>query len=96
MFTFLFTLFVLMILFGVGFKLTGALLKACLWLFIFLPFGIGFCAVGVILCCTILLIPVGTLLMKGFLICLIPTLLSAMNPLHDTNYYDLKNKNNCR
>lgn len=32
----------------------------------------------------------------GFLICLIPTLLSAMNPLHDTNYYDLKNKNNCR
>lgn len=72
MFTFLFTLFVLMILFGVGFKLTGALLKACLWLFIFLPFGIGFCAVGVILCCTILLIPVGTLLMKAGFHMIIP------------------------
>lgn len=53
-----------MMLFGVAFKITGALLKACVWLFIFLPIGVMLGCLGIICCCTILLIPVGVGIIK--------------------------------
>ncbi len=52
-------LFVLSILFWIGFRITGALLMACLWLFVLLPLAILIGFLGLLCCCTILLIPVG-------------------------------------
>lgn len=49
---------------GLAFKLTGALLKACLWLFIFVPVSIVLFVVGLVCCCTLLFIPVGIALLK--------------------------------
>lgn len=50
-----------------GFKLTGALLTACIWAFIKLPLGLCAWGLGLILCCTIIMIPVGIWLFKtGF------------------------------
>lgn len=43
----------------IGVMLTGALLAAGVWLFIKIPFALLLWAVGAILCCTILLIPLG-------------------------------------
>ena len=64
---FLISLWVLSMLLWLGFKLTGALLSACLWLFISVPLGFGALGIGLLLCCTILLIPVGLWFLKtGF------------------------------
>jgi len=52
-------LFVLCVLFWIGFKLTGALLAASLWLFIKVPLSLLCFFLGAALCCTILLIPLG-------------------------------------
>ncbi len=49
----------LSILFWIGYKVTGALLMACLWLFILLPLSLMIAMLGIICCCTILLIPIG-------------------------------------
>ena len=66
MITFLICLAILAVLFWVGFAVTGALLKACLWLFILLPIGVVLCGMGAVLCCTLILIPIGTkLFMAG-------------------------------
>lgn len=65
MITFLIILFIVSALFGVAFKITGALLRACLWLFIFLPIGIFLVVLGIVCCCTLILIPVGILLLKA-------------------------------
>lgn len=43
----------------IGFKLTGALFSACVWLFIKVPIGLCMMVVGILLCITILLIPIG-------------------------------------
>ena len=59
MITFMICLALLAVLFWVGFAVTGALLKACLWLFILLPIGVVLCVLGAVLCCTLILIPVG-------------------------------------
>lgn len=64
MISFLFCLVILTLLFGVAFKLTGALLKACLWLFIFLPIGLVLWCLGIVCCCTLILIPIGLWLFK--------------------------------
>ena len=63
--TLILILLILTALFGLAFKLTGALLKACLYLFILWPLGLCLWALGVVCCCTLILIPVGILLFKA-------------------------------
>lgn len=53
------SLFLLSILFGVAYRLTGALLAAVIWLGIKLPLAIMFFALGVVFCITLILIPIG-------------------------------------
>lgn len=65
MITFIICLILLSGLFGIAFKLTGAVLKACLWMFILLPLGVTLCAIGLACCCTLILIPVGIMLFKA-------------------------------
>ena len=53
--------------FWLGFKVTGALLKAFFWLFIIVPLVVLVWGIGLVCFCTILLIPVGVWLFKtGF------------------------------
>ena len=67
MISFMLCLLILTVLFGIAYKITGAILKACVWLLILLPIGLILTGVGVILCCTIILIPVGIGMIKtGF------------------------------
>lgn len=67
MISFMLCLLILTVLFGIAYKITGAILKACVWLLILLPIGLILTGVGVILCCTIILIPVGIGIIKtGF------------------------------
>ncbi|MDO4616927.1 MAG: hypothetical protein Q4B03_05665 [Lachnospiraceae bacterium] len=61
----LMSLMLLTVLLWIGFKLTGALLLAFVWLFIKLPLSILIGGLGLLCCCTILLIPVGWMLMKS-------------------------------
>ena len=49
--------------FGLAFRLTGALLAACLWM-LRLPLVLLMWVLGAVCCCTILLIPVGLILFK--------------------------------
>lgn len=58
-------LFIVMLLFGLAFKLTGALLKACLWVVFFLPAALVLGCLGIACCYTIILIPVGIGLFKA-------------------------------
>ena len=46
-------------LFWLGFHITGALLSAAIWLFIKLPIAVILGCLGLILCITMLLIPLG-------------------------------------
>ncbi|MBQ8592356.1 MAG: hypothetical protein IJ485_06400 [Lachnospiraceae bacterium] len=46
-------------LFWIGFKLTGAILATCFWLFIEVPLAFVAFVIGLVLCCTLILIPVG-------------------------------------
>ena len=63
--TFFITLLILCALFWIGFKITGALIKALIWLCIMLPIGLCIMLLGLFLCCTIILIPLGTRLLKA-------------------------------
>ena len=72
MVTFLICLAIITVLFGVAFKITGALLKACLWVIIFLPVGLLLLSLGIAFCCTIILIPVGIGIMKAGMRVIIP------------------------
>ena len=65
MISFILCLLLLTILFGIAYKITGAILKACVWLLILLPIGLILSGVGVIFCCTIILIPVGIGIIKA-------------------------------
>jgi len=56
----------------IGFKLTGALITACLWLMIGLPVSIVMLVLGGLLCCTIILIPLGLICMKAGMFFLVP------------------------
>lgn len=49
----------------IGFKLTGALLSAAVWLFIRIPLALAAFVLGLVLCCTIILIPAGICLVKA-------------------------------
>ncbi len=64
MFSILFVLVILCVLFWIGLKVTGALLAAAVWLFIKVPLAIFFCALGLVLCCTLILIPIGVKCLK--------------------------------
>ena len=57
-------LFVLMFLLGIGFRLTGALLAAVFWSVIEIPLGLVAMLIGFVLCCTIILLPIGIGCMK--------------------------------
>ena len=46
-------------LFWLGFHITGAMLSAAIWLFIKLPIAVLLGCLGLVLCITILLIPLG-------------------------------------
>ncbi len=70
----LFYLIVLGILFWCGFKITGALLTTCLWLFIGIPLAVGIMIVGLVLCCTIILLPLGIGCFKAGLKLLVPVI----------------------
>ena len=67
-FTILFAVFFLWI----GFKLTGAILTACVWLMIGLPVSMVLLALGLVLCCTIILIPLGIACVKAGMFFLVP------------------------
>lgn len=56
---FIITLAVLTFMFWIGYHVTGALLSAAIWLFIKLPIAILLFGLGMALCITILLIPIG-------------------------------------
>ena len=72
MFGFLLTVVFTMFLLWIGFKLTGALITACLWLMIGLPVSIVMLVLGGLLCCTIILIPLGLICMKAGMFFLVP------------------------
>lgn len=65
MITFIVCLIILTALFGIAFKLTGAFLKAILWLCVCLPIGLVLWALGIACCVTLILIPVGIMLFKA-------------------------------
>ena len=56
---------ILTLMLWIGFKITGALLAALIWLVIRLPLAILSWAFGIICCCTILLIPIGIWFFKA-------------------------------
>ena len=72
MVTFLICLAIITVLFGVAFKITGALLKACLWVIIFLPVGLLLLSLGIAFFFFFILIPVGIGIMKAGMRVIIP------------------------
>ncbi|MDD6039402.1 MAG: hypothetical protein PUD20_11505 [bacterium] len=72
MITLIIILLVLTCVFGFAFKLTGTLLKALLWMIVLLPIGLVLGCLGLVCCCTIILIPVGVSLIKAGLHVIIP------------------------
>lgn len=55
----LFILLLLCVLFWIGFKITGVILGAIFWLTVELPVSLLLWSLGLVCCCTILLIPLG-------------------------------------
>lgn len=68
----LFILFVVTLLLVIGFKITGALFAILLWVVIKLPLAILLWVIGIVCCCTILLIPLGVGCFKSGLRLVIP------------------------
>ena len=52
-------------LFWLGFTITGAFLKAFVWLLLILPITLIIWNLGLVCCCTIILIPLGVWLFKA-------------------------------
>ena len=50
---------ILSVLFWMGFKITGAVFTVLFWLFVKVPLGLTLAVLGLVLCVTILLIPLG-------------------------------------
>lgn len=59
MFEFIVGIGVLCVLFFVGYKVTGALFKALIWLCILLPIALFLWGIAILCCCTLILIPIG-------------------------------------
>lgn len=64
MFEFIVGIGVLCVLFFVGYKVTGALFKALIWLCILLPIALFLWGIAILCCCTLVLIPIGLKLFK--------------------------------
>lgn len=56
----------------IGFTLTGAFLSALIWLCVKVPLAIICWAIGLALCCTIILIPIGVSMVKCGIKIMIP------------------------
>ncbi|MDO4619345.1 MAG: hypothetical protein Q4B09_01875 [Lachnospiraceae bacterium] len=65
-------LLIISFLFMIGLQLTGAIIKAFIWLFVSLPLAAVFGLLGILCCCTLILIPLGLGLLKASLRMLIP------------------------
>ena len=72
MFGFMLGLIVMCVLFWLGFNLTGAILAACIWLFIKVPLAMVCLVLGVLCCITLLFIPVGVGCLKAAVKLLLP------------------------
>lgn len=72
MFTFIITMAILTAFLWVGFKITGALLKAGIWLFLLVPLAFGIWGIALICCCTLILIPIGIKLFAAGMRVIIP------------------------
>lgn len=67
MITAILTLLIVCFLFWLGYKITGALISAIIWICVKLPLGIILITLGILLCITILGIPLGkALCSSGF------------------------------
>ena len=64
MFEFIVGIGILCVLFFVGYKVTGALFKALIWLCILLPIALFLWGTAILCCCTLILIPIGLKLFK--------------------------------
>ena len=73
-FLFLIVFAVLGLLLWIGFTITGGLLLTGFWLFIKIPLAILLFFLGMILCLTIILLPLGILCFKAGLNLLIPSI----------------------
>lgn len=72
MITLIILLVILSGLFWIGFTITGVFLKALIWLLVLLPVSLLVMLLGLALCCTIILIPVGIKLIGAGFKILIP------------------------
>lgn len=72
MFTFIVIMAVLTAFLWLGSKITGALLKACIWLFLLVPLALGIWGIALICCCTLILIPIGIKLFAAGMRVIIP------------------------
>ena len=72
MFGFLVWLAIVTLMLWIGFKVTGALFKACLWLFVCVPSALIIWGLAIICICTLILIPVGVKLFATGLKILLP------------------------
>ena len=72
MISFLIGLGFLVVMLWLGFKLTGALLAACVWMFVSIPLGLGAIGIGLLMCLTIVLMPLGMWFFKVGIKLLLP------------------------
>lgn len=59
MFEFILVLVILSLFFGGAYLITGALLKAVIWLCVLVPIALFLWGIGLACCCTLILIPIG-------------------------------------
>lgn len=59
MFEFIFVLAILSLFFGGAYIITGALLKAVIWLCVLVPITLFLWGIAILCCCTLILIPIG-------------------------------------
>ena len=72
MFSFIFGLAIMTFMLWLGFKITGALLKAVVWVFIIVPIALFIWMLALVCICTLILIPVGIKLFTAGLKILLP------------------------
>lgn len=59
MISMIFAIILMIGLFSIGLRITGAILAAVLWLVVKVPVAIFLAALGAVFCCTLILMPVG-------------------------------------
>ena len=63
--SFIVGLFILILLCRIGFYVTGAFLSMILWVVFKLPLALFLMLIGILFCCTLILIPLGIACFKG-------------------------------